>query len=184
MCPGHGWCGHGGANTGPTACALASRRGALWGWREGVPGGGALRRCEKRLRSGARPPPAARLQGGQSGSAAHWLLARMWGRGGPALSLWLACPAGGCAPRGWWKAVPGGWPATVVRGLWCQALSLPRPPVPWGGQPGLRDPCFPGAGGVGVGTQHRPHSVRCCEPALRAVGVAGRRARGGCSAPL
>ena len=29
-----------GPSTGPTACALASRRCALWGWREGVPGGG------------------------------------------------------------------------------------------------------------------------------------------------
>ena len=27
----------------------------------------------------------------------------------------------------------GGWPATVVRGVWCQALSLPQPPVLWGG---------------------------------------------------
>ena len=53
----------------------------------------------------------------------------------------------------------GGWPATVVKGVWCQALSLPRPPVLWGGQPGFRDPCVPGAVGAGVGTQHRPHSV-------------------------
>ena len=30
----------------------------------------------------------------------------------------------------------GGWPATVVRGVWCQALSLPRPPILWGGQRG------------------------------------------------
>ena len=43
----------------------------------------------------------------------------------------LACmPCGGCVPRGWWGAVPGvGWPATVVRGVWCQALSLPWPPL-------------------------------------------------------
>ena len=48
----------------------------------------------------------------------------------------LACmPCGGCVPRGWQGAVPGrGWPATVVRGVWCQALSLPRPPFLWGGQ--------------------------------------------------
>ena len=46
-----------------------------------------------------------------------------------------------------------------MRGVWCQALSLPRQPVLWGGQPGFRDPCVPGAVGVGVGTQHRPHSV-------------------------
>ena len=50
----------------------------------------------------------------------------------------LACmPCGGCVPWGWWGAVPGGeWPATVVRGVWCQALSLPRPPVLWGGNLG------------------------------------------------
>ena len=86
----------------------------------------------------------------------------------------LACmPCGGCVLRGWWGAVPGGgggWPATVVRGVWCQALSLPRPPVLWSGQPGFRDPCVPGAVGVGVGTQHRPHSVRPRGPALLAVG--------------
>ena len=63
--------------------------------------------------------------------------------------LWGPCAAGvvGGRPR-------GGWPATVVRGVWCQALSLPRPPVLWSGQPGFRDPCVPGAVGAGVGTQH------------------------------
>ena len=99
----------------------------------------------------------------------------------------LACmPCGGCVPRGWWEPVPGGgWPATVVRGVWCQALSLPRPPVLWSGQPGFRDPCVPGAVGAGVGTQHRPHSVRPCGPALLAVGVAeGRLRGGGCLSPL
>ena len=72
----------------------------------------------------------------------------------------------------------GGWPATVVRGAWCQALSLPRPPVLWSGQPGFRDPCVPGAVRAGVGTEHRPHSVRLCGPALLAVGVAEGRPRG------
>ena len=41
-----------------------------------------------------------------------------------------------------------------------------------------------GAGGAGVGTHHRPHSVRSCEPTLHAVGVAGGRPRGNCLAPL
>ena len=237
-----------GPSTGPAACALASRRCALWAWREGVPGGGALRRCEGGLSSGALPPPAPRPQGGLSGSATHVLWALVCWRGGPILSLWLSCPARGCVPRGWregvsgrgalrrckgglssgalpppaarpqgglsesathvlwaqvcgrwgpglslWLACPaggcvprgaggrpsrGGWPSTVVRGVWCQALSLPQLPVPWGGQPGFRDPCFPGAVGVGVRTQHRPHSVRSCEPSLRAVGVARGRPRG------
>ena len=49
-----------GPSTGPTACALAGRRCSLWGWREGVPGGGAFHRCEGRLVSGAVPSPAAR----------------------------------------------------------------------------------------------------------------------------
>ena len=79
----------------------------------------------------------------------------------------------GGRPRG------GGWPATVVRGVWCQAPSLPRQPVLWGGQPGYHDPCVPGAVGVGVGTEHRLHSVRPCGPALLAVGVAEGRPRGG-----
>ena len=81
-------------------------------------------------------------------------------------ALWGLRAAGlvGGRPRG------GGWPATVVRGVWCQALSLPRPPILWGGQPGYRDPCVPGAVGVGVGTQHRFHSARPCGPALLAVG--------------
>ena len=78
----------------------------------------------------------------------------------------------------------GGWPATVVRGVWCQALSLPRPPALWGGRPGFRNPCVPGAVGAGVGTQHRPHSVRPCGPALLAVGVAEGRPQGGCLQPL
>ena len=71
-----------------------------------------------------------------------------------------------------------------MRGVWCQALSLPRPPVLWGGQPGYRDPCVPGAVGAGVGTQHRPRSVRPCGPVLLAVGVAKGRPRGGCLPPL
>ena len=80
-------------------------------------------------------------------------------------------------PRGWWDPVPGEWPSTFARSVWFLALSLPRPPVPWGGQPGPRYPCFPGAVCVGVGTQQRPHSVRSCELASRAVRVAGRHPR-------
>ena len=98
----------------------------------------------------------------------------------PPYLAWPARPVGACVPRGWWGAVPGGgWPATVVRGVWCQALSLPLPPVLRGGRPGSRDPCVTGAVRAGVGTQHRPHSVRPCGPALLAVGVAEGRPRGG-----
>ena len=94
-------------------------------------------------------------------------------------ALWGLLAAGvvGGRPR-------GGWPATVLRGALCQALSLPGPPVVWSGQPGFRNPCVPGAVGAGVGTLHRPHSVRPCGPALLPVGVAEGRPRGGCLPPL
>ena len=70
----------------------------------------------------------------------------------------------------------GGWPATVVRGVCCQALSLPRPPALRGRQPGFRDPCVPGAVGAGVGPSTGP----------TACALAGRRCslwgwRKGCS---
>ena len=63
----------------------------------------------------------------------------------------LACmPCRGCVPRGWCgggAAPGGGWPATVVGGIWCQALSLPRPPVLWAG---CRGPLPTGCGCGGV----------------------------------
>ena len=82
------------------------------------------------------------------------------------------CGGGGRAP-------PGGVPSTAARGAWCQAPSLPRPLVLRSVQPGFRDPRVPGAVDAGMWTQHRPHSVRPCGPALLAVGVAGGRPRGG-----
>ena len=132
--------------------------------------------------SGAVPPPGPVLWSGQPGfrdpcvpgavDAGVWTKHRPHSVRPCGLAL-LACGGGG-------KGVPGGGvPSTVVRGAWCQALSLPRPPVLWGGQPGFRDPRVPGAVGAGVGTQHRPHSVRPCGPALLAVGVAEGRRRGG-----
>ena len=167
-------------STSPTACALVGRRCALWGWRKGVPGGGAFRRREGRLRSGAPPPLWAGCRGplpmscgrGCAGVGAQHCplgLHALWGLG--------AAGVVGARPR-------GGWPATVVRGVWCQALSLHRPPVLWGGQLGFRDPCVPGAVGAGVRTQHWPQSVRPCGPALHAVGVAEGRRRGACLSPL
>ena len=78
----------------------------------------------------------------------------------------------------------GGWPAIVEGGVWCQALSLPQLPVLGSGQPRFRNPCVPGAVGAGLGTQHQPHSVRPCGPALLSVGAAEGHPRGGCLPPL
>ena len=89
------------------------------------------------------------------------------GRGDPAPAPQRApLRAGVARSGGGGRASPGGVLSTVARGACCQALSLPRPPVLWSGQPGFRVPSVPGAVGAGVGTQHRPHS---------ACALAGRR---------
>ena len=246
-----------GPSTSPTACALAGRRCSLWGWRKGVPGGVAFRRCEGRLVSGAVPPPAARpperaarvprpacpgcgrcgrvdpapapqraplragvARYGGGGRASPGGVPSTVVRGAWCQALSLPRPpvlrsvqpgfrdpcvpgSGRCgrvdpapAPQraplragvarcgGGRRASPGGVPSTVVRGAWCQALSLPRLLVLRSAQPGFRDPCVPGAVDAGVWTQHQPHSVRPCGPALLAVGVAEGRPRGGCLPPL
>ena len=174
-----------GPSTGPTACALAGRRCSLWGWRKGVPGGGAFHRCEGRLVSGAVPPPAARPL--ERAARVPQPVCPGCGRCGcvdPAPAPQRAPLRAGVARcGGGGRATPGGVPSTVVWGAWCQALSLPRPPVLWSGQPGFRNPCVPGAVDAGVWTQHRPHSVRPCGPALLAVGVA-ERPRGGVSSAV
>ena len=136
--------------------------------------------------SGAVPPPAARpLERAARVPRPVCPGCGRCGRGDPASAPQRApLPAGVARCGGGGRASPGGMPSTVVRGAWCQALSLPRPPVLWSGRPGFRDPCVPGAVDAGVGTQHQPHSVRPCGPALLAVGVAEGRPRGGCLPPL
>ena len=175
-----------GLSTGLTACALAGRRCSLWGWRKGVPGGGAFHRCEGRPVSGAVPPLAARpLERAARVPRPACPGCGRCGRGDSAPALQRAPLRAGVARCGCGgRASPGGVPSTVMRGAWCQALSLPRPPVVWSGQPEFRVPCVPGAVGAGVGTHHRPHSVRPCGLALLAVRVAEGRPRGGCFPPL
>ena len=184
VCPWCGRCGCGDPAPAPQRAPLRAGVARCWGGRRASPGGlpSTVVRgvCGQAL-------PLPRLP-------AHW--AGCWGP--PATccgrrcvhvgaqhcplglhALWGLRAAGvvGGRPR-------GGWPATVVRGVWCRALSLPQLPVLWGGQPGFQDPCVPGAVGAGMGTQHWPHSVRPCGPALLAVGVAEGRPRGGCLPPL
>ena len=148
---------------------------------DGHPRGGAFQRCEGRPVLGAVPLPvahpperAARVPRPVCPGC------RRCGRVGPAPAPQRAPLRAGVARcGGGGRASPGGVPSTVVGGAWCQALSLPRPLVLRSGQPGFRDPCVPGAVDAGVWTQHRPHSVRPCRPALLAVGVAEGRPRGG-----
>ena len=169
VCPGCGRCGRAGRpSTGPTACALAGRRCSLWGWRKGVPGGSAFHRCGGRLVSGAVPPPAAR----PPERAARVLRpvcpgCGRCGRVDPAPAPQRAPLRAGvarCGGRG--RASPGGVPSTMVRGAWCQALSLPRPRS------------SSGACSQGSATRvSRVRTMRACGPSTgpTACALAGRR---------
>ena len=148
---------------------------------EGRPRGGVLSTVVRGSVSGAVPPPAARpLERAARVPRPVCPGCGRCGHGDPAPAPQRApLRAGFARCGGGGRASPGGVLSTVVRGAWCQALSLPRPPVLWGGQPGFRDPCVPGAVDAGVGTQHRLHGVRPCGLTLLAVGVAEGRPRGG-----
>ena len=140
-----------GPSTGPTACALAGRRCALWGWRKGVPGGGAFRSCEGRLRSGAVPPPTARPPGGLSGSVTHVLWARVCGSGGPTLSPWLACPVGAVCRGVGGGPSPGGVICHRCESLLVSGAVPPPAARPLGRAAGVPRPMCPGCGWCGRG---------------------------------
>ena len=173
-----------GPSIGATACALAGRRCSLWQWRKGVPSGGAFHRCGGCLRSGAPPSPTGRPLGRLLGSATHLLWARVCGCGGPALSPWRACPVQAPCRRGGGGPPRGGAACHRCEGrLVSGAVPLPAA-RPLGRAGGVPRPVCQGAVGAGVGTQHRPHSVRPCGLALIAVGVAEGRPLVGCLPPL
>ena len=110
-----------GPSTGPTACALAGRRCSLWGWRKGVPGGGAFHRCGGRLVSGAVPSPSARpLERAARVPRPVCLGCGRCGRGDPApvpQRAFLRAGVARCGGGG--RASPGGGPSIIVRGAWC-----------------------------------------------------------------
>ena len=173
-----------GPSSGPTACALAGRRCSLWGWRKGVPGGGAFHHCEGRLGSGAVPPPTARPLGGLLGSATHVLWARVCCCGGPTLSPWPACPVGAACRGGGGGPFPGGLACHRCEGRLVSGAVPPPAARPLERAAWVPRPVCLGCGRCGRGIQHGPHSVRPCGPALLAVGVAEGRPRGGCLPPL
>ena len=163
-------------------CVGALVRCSLWGWWMGIPGGGrfpALRGASgvRRCPSPGRPSSGADSQGSATRVSRVWSMRACGPSTGPTARAPLRAGVARCGGGG--RASPGGVPSTVVRGAWYQALSLPRPPVLWSGQPGFRDPCVPGAVDAGVWSQHRSQGVRPCGPALLAVGVAEGRPRGG-----
>ena len=130
---------------------------------------------------GRSPLPDRPSLGRAAGPATHWLSLRgMWVCGpvtnptACALASWL------CALWGQQEGARGGCllpaygPSGPARSPTLDCPSLAR-------VAGNRYPLAWGAGAVGVGTRHLPHSARSCELPLRAVGAA-RRVTGG--APL
>ena len=104
------------------------------------------------------PAPSGVLGGGGPVPAPPYLA---W----PARTVGAACRGGGAGPS------PGGGVAChCCEGHLVSGAVPPPTAVLWGGQPGYRDPCVPGAVCVGVGTQHRFDSLHPCGPALLAVG--------------
>ena len=93
--------------------------------------------------SGAVPPPAARpLERAARVPRPVCPGCGRCGRVDPAPAPQRAPLRAGIARcGGGGRASPGGVPSAVVRGAWCQALSLPRPPVLWSGQPGFWCAC-------------------------------------------
>ena len=97
-------------------CVGALVRCSLWGWRKGVPGGGAFHHCEERLVSGAVPPPAARPLERVAGVPRP--VCPRCGRCGPGDPAPAAQRAPlrarvACCGRGG-RASPGGVPSTIV----------------------------------------------------------------------
>ena len=135
----------------PHRCALAGRHCSLWWWRKGVPGEGALHRCEGRLRPGAPPPSTPRPLRGLLGSASHVLWARVCGCGGPTLSPWPACPVGAACCGGGGGPSPGGVACHRCAGRLVSGAVPPPAARPLGRAAGVPRPVCPGCGRCGRG---------------------------------
>ena len=179
LCPGCGWCWRGDPALVTQRALLRAAAARCGGGGSASPGGVPFAVVRGgRLSSGALPPPAARPLGGLSGSATHVLWARMCGCWGPALFPWLACPVGGCMPRGWRGSVPGG---VAVHGREGRLVSGAVPPPAarlLGRAAWVPRPVCPGCGWCGCGD---PAPAPQCAP-LQAVVTrcgGGRRASPG-----
>ena len=96
------------------------------------------------------------------------------GRGDPSPTPQRALPCSLCALWGRQEGARGG---ASCLGVGRPGVGRSPPPdrLSLGSAAGARYPLAVGAGGVGTGTRHQPHSARCCELALRAVGAARGR---------
>ena len=158
--------------TNPTARALASWLGALWGRHRGARGGRLLPGCGASGggRSPTPDPPSFAACGkgplptgsGCGGS----------GRGDPSPTAQRALLRAGLARCGGGTGAPGGGASCLRVGRPGAGALPPATARPLGPVAGAHHTLAVGAGGAGVGTRHQPHSARSCELALRAAGAA------------
>ena len=146
----------------------------------GRPGGGICCLGVGRPGLGSHPHPTARSWGVRPGPATHWLQVRSVWAGGPVtnpIARALVCCL--CALWGRHKGARGG--GALLPG--CAVSLVGRSPTPYrlslGRAAGACYQLAAGAGDVGMGTRHQPHGARSWELALRTVGVARGRPRGG-----
>ena len=182
-------CGRGCVGVGAQHCLSGLH--AMWGLRAagvvgGCPRGGALPTLRvapvvRRSPSPGRPSSGAGCQG----SATRVSRVRSVRALGPSTGL-TACALAGrpCSLWRWREGVPGGGACNRCEGRLVSGAAPPPAthPLEWAAR--VPRPGVPGAVGAGVETQHRPHSVRPCGPALLAGGVAEWRLRGGRLPPL
>ena len=165
--------------TNPTARAIACWLCALWGLHEGARGGRGFLAWVWSVQgwalSYARLPVLGACSRGPlpTGCGCGWC-----GRGDPSPTPQRARASWLCALwerhegfRGGGHLLPGCGTPGVERSPWLNRPSLRR-------AAGARYSLAVGAGVVGVGTCHQPHSARSCKLALHAVGVV-RGCRGG-----
>ena len=168
-------CGCGGPTLSPwPACPVgaACRGGGVVGGRSR--GGVAYHCCERRLVSGALPPPTACPLGGLPGPTTHWLWVRGGcGRGDPAPTPQRALLRAGFARCGGGMRVPAGGASCLGVGRPGSGALPPPTARPLGGLPGPTTHWLWVRGGASVGTRHQLYSARSCVLWGRHVGAGG-----------
>ena len=148
----------------------------------GRPGGGASCLGVGCPVWGTLPPPTARSLGGLPGPTTHCL----WLRGGAGVGTCHKPHSAGSLRTGFARCgggmrVPGGGASCLGVGRPGSGALPPPTARPLGGLPGPTTHWLWVRGAAGVGTRHQPHSARCFELVLRAVGAARGRPGGGVS---
>ena len=169
--------------TNPAAHALASWLCALWGRREGARGGRLLPVCGASTVGRSSTPDRP-----SSGTCGWGPLPTGCGCGGsgcgdPSPTRQRALLRAGFARCGGGTRAPGGGASCLGLGR-PGSGALPLPTArPFGRAAGAHHPLAVGAGAVGTGTRHQPHSARSGALALRALWAAPGRP-GGPSLPV